>query len=153
MALLQAQHPSEAEPRLGVSRIDAQRSPEERFGATKLRACGADGDRDAHGWSRRPDELLHLRRCERFVQTSPEHRQHRIVRKQAERLVEMLGVQVHLAQQRGARCAVPRSHSAVCRCGRTHQTEERPRELPLVGRTIDAHLTAIGEEDVCLPSG
>ena len=123
MALLQAQHPSEAEPRLGVSRIDAQRSPEERFGATKLRACGADGDRDAHGWSRRPDELLHLRRCERFVQTSPEHRQHRIVRKQAERLVEMLGVQVHLAQQRGARwryhARTPLSADAV---GRT-----RPR--------------------------
>ncbi len=153
MAFLQAQYSPEAEPRLGVPRIDVQRSLEERLGAAKLGACGADGERDAHGWSRGPDERLYLRRCERFVQASAEHRQHRIVRKQAKRLVEMLGVQVHPAQQRGARCAIPRSHSAVCRCGRTHQTEERSRELPLVGRTIDTHLTAIGEQDESVPSG
>ena len=153
MALLQAQHPPEAEPRLGVSRIDAQRTLEERLSAAKLRSGGADGELDARGWSSGPDELLHLRRRERFVQASAEHRQHRIVRKQAKRFIEVLGVQMYLAKQRGARCAVPRSHSAVCRRGGTHPTEERSREFPLVGCTIDAHLATIGEEDDGVPSG
>ena len=87
------------------------------------------------------------------MQASPEHRHHRIVGKQAKRLVEVVRAQMHLAQQHGARCAIPRSHAAVCRRHRTHETQDRPRELPLVGRTIDAHLTAVGEEDVRVPSG